>query len=235
MVSSYYSIATLIAGLIIPIVGRAIDDKGHRKMIVLISTMLGFVCFWMSFVTKPLMLIVGLLFLRLFGQGSMTLMSSTLVPQWFINYRGKALSLMTLGGVARSALIPPFNNWLIGNMGAAFTWRVWMILLITAMTPIGWIFVRNRPEDMGCLPDGNLKLHNKRDKFTTKINSSQYPWTLKEAIKTKSFWLMLFCMIVPSMINTGIIFHMVSIIEEKGFTSTFAERYKEEELDIENM
>ena len=224
LVSSYYSIATLIAGFIIPIVGRAIDSKGHRKMIVIISTMLGFVCLWMSFVNKPIMLIVGLIFLRLLGQGSMTLIPSTLVPQWFINYRGKALSLMALGGVVGSALIPPFNNWLIGNMGAAFAWRVWMVLLLTVMTPIGWIFVRNKPEDIGSLPDGNDKLHTQREvlKYSTKVNTSQYPWTLKEAVKTRAFWLMLFCMIIPSMINTGIIFHMVSIIEEKGFTSTFA-------------
>ncbi|WP_207647918.1 hypothetical protein [Alkaliphilus peptidifermentans] len=74
----------------------------------------------MSFVTKPAMLIVGFVFLRLFGQGSMTLIPSTLVPQWFINYRGKALSLMALGGVAGSALLPPINNWLINNMGVGF-------------------------------------------------------------------------------------------------------------------
>ncbi|SCY79743.1 hypothetical protein [Alkaliphilus peptidifermentans] len=38
LVSSYYSIATLTAGLILPIVGKAIDAKGHRKVMAFIAT-----------------------------------------------------------------------------------------------------------------------------------------------------------------------------------------------------
>ncbi len=223
LVSSYYSIATLCAGFIVPFVGRTIDIKGHRKMIAYIATMLGLACLWMSFVTKPIMLFIGFVFLRLFGQGSMTLIPSTLVPQWFVYNRGKALSLMALGGVAGSTLLPPINNWLIGEFGASFAWRVWMVLLITFMAPMGWFFVRNKPEDIGTLPDGQIVMQeNKEELDNGKASFSEYPWTVKEAMKTRTFWLMLFCMVIPSMINTGITFHMVSIIKTKGFTSTFA-------------
>lgn len=224
LVSSYYSLATLIAGFALPTVGRAIDIKGHRKIITLISIMLGLVCLWMSFVTRPSMLIVGFVFLRLFGQGSMTLIPSTLIPLWFVNSRGKALSFMALGGVAGSALLPPINNWLISNMGVGFTWRVWMVLLIFVMAPFGWVFVRNRPEDIGCLPDGIVESNYPIEGFKhiIKIDFSEYSWTVKDALKTRSFWLMLFCITIPSMINTGITFHMVSIIDKKGFTSIFA-------------
>ncbi|MED4226302.1 hypothetical protein [Neobacillus cucumis] len=36
-------------------------------------------------------------------QGDMTLIPNTLVPQWFIQKRGRALSFMALGGVASAA------------------------------------------------------------------------------------------------------------------------------------
>ncbi|SET67301.1 Sugar phosphate permease [Natronincola peptidivorans] len=223
LVSSFYSAGTLIAGFLLPLIGKVIDKKGHRKMFICIATLLGIACLWMSFVRHPLMLLVGFLFLRLFGQGSMSLLPATLVPQWFIRKRGVALSLMALGGVLGSAAIPPLNNWLILQFGTAIAWRVWTFLLIGFMAPISWVFIRNKPEDIGLLPDGEVI--GTKEALTDAEREKQpldFSWSTQEAMKTRAFWLMLFCMVVPSMVNTGITFHMVSIMEGKGFNSTFA-------------
>ncbi|SNS06864.1 Sugar phosphate permease [Anaerovirgula multivorans] len=223
LVSSLYSSGTLIAGLMLPFVGKIIDKKGHHKMFVYIASLLGVACLWMSFIRHPIMLIVGFIFLRLFGQGSMALLSSTLIPQWFIRKRGVALSLMSLGGVLGSAAIPLLNNWLILHFGASFTWRIWALLLIGFMVPISWIFIRNQPEEVGLLPDGEvIPNYREMDGNEKILRNTEFSWNTKEAMGTKAFWLMLFCMVVPSMINTGITFHMVSIMEGKGFNSTFA-------------
>jgi MFS family permease len=223
LISSLYSIATLAAGLILPIIGKRVDAVGHRKMIVLVSSLLGVTCLFMSFVTSPVTLFIGFIFLRLLGQGSMTLIPSTLVSQWFIQKRGIAISLMSLGGVASSALIPLLNNWLIMKSGLAFTWRLWAVLLICIMAPIGWLIVRNKPENVGLLPDGKLNQNSvPNTKYYIKLSEQERSWTLTEAMKTRAFWLMLFCMTIPAMINTGLTFHIVSIIGIKGFSSTFA-------------
>ncbi|SDL25668.1 MFS transporter [Natronincola ferrireducens] len=224
LVSSYYSMATLLAGFILPFVGRAVDAGGHRRLIAIISTLLGMACLWMSFVTQPIMLFIGFFFLRLLGQGSMTLIPSTLIPKWFSQHRGKALSIMAVGSVAGSTFLPPVNNWLITNYGVGFAWRVWTILLIGFMAPMGWTFVRNCPEDIGEVADGHIQSSEEATslKYVTRTSINEESWTLKEAMRTRAFWLMLFCMVVPSMLNTGITFHMVSIMEIKGFSSTFA-------------
>src|SRR6056297_3581503 len=52
-------------------------------------------------------LFVGFFFLRLMGQGSISLLPSTLVARWFSRQRVKALSVRALGGVIGSALCPP--------------------------------------------------------------------------------------------------------------------------------
>jgi MFS family permease len=223
LISSLYSFATLIAGLILPIVGRKIDKTGHRKMIVIISSLLGITCLWMSFVFNPVMLFIGFVFLRLLGQGSMTLIPSTLVSQWFVRRRGFAVSIMALGGVLSSAALPLINNWLIVNAGVQVTWRVWALLLVIVMAPVGWFLVRNKPENMGLVPDGKAYVDKKeKDNKPSNIVHATVDWTVKEAMRTRAFWLMLFCMMIPSMINTGITFHMVSIIEDKGLTAVFA-------------
>ena len=221
LISSMYSIATLISGLILTGVGKYIDKLGHRKMIGIISIIFGLACFWMSIVFNPLMIFIGFFLLRLMGQGSMTLIPQTLIPHWFKQKRGLALSIMGIGVVLSSSLLPPVNNWLIKSYSLGFTWRFWGILLIFFMAPVGWFFVRNRPENIGLKPDG-IKEDDTNDSFSSRVHISNAPWTLKQAMTTRAFWFMIYCSVVPALVNTGLVFHMVSIITEKGFSSGFA-------------
>ena len=222
LVSSFYSVATLIAGLILPMVGRWIDRFGHRISIVTIASLLAGACLWMSVVFNPIMLFAGFLCIRLLGQGSMSLIPYVLVCQWFIKKRGIALSTMALGSVIGSAFLPPLNNYLIGRIGVSYTWLVWAGLLLLIMVPIGWIFTRNQPEDIGLLPDGKKIVIPQVIENDLESSDVERSWTLAQAMKTRAFWFMLFCMAVPSLINTGLIFHMVSIMKTKGFSSNFA-------------
>lgn len=218
LISSLYSMATLTAGLILPIIGRKIDSIGHRKMMTIIPILLGLTCFWMGFVQNTIMIFIGFLFLRLFGQGSMTLMPSTIVPKWFIKKRGLALSLMSLGGAIGSASIPVLNNLLINKLGLSYTWGILGTLLIIFMAPMAWIFIRNEPEDIGLIPYGGKDI----GQIDNSQTHDEQSWSLKQAMKIRTFWLILFCMLIPSMINTGLTFHMVSIMKSKGYSSGFA-------------
>ena len=225
-ISSFYSIATLISGFSMPFIGRIIDTKGHRKSAVIISFLFGLTLIWMSAVNAPWMIFLGFIFIRMFGQGSLSLIPSVLIPQWFIRKRGRALSLISIGGVIGSAVVPPLNNYLISNFGLTRAWIFWAAAMVTVMLPIAFFLIRNRPEDIGMLPDG---LRSEADK--PGIESSpgdlerseelERSWTLKEAKGTRAFWLMLLASMVPSLVNTGITFHMISIISGKGYDAGF--------------
>lgn len=82
-------------------------------MVTAVSFLLGLACLWNAFVATPVMLLFGFFMIRFLGQGSMTLIPSTLVSQWFIAYRGRALSFMAIGGFASSALVPLINTWML--------------------------------------------------------------------------------------------------------------------------
>ncbi len=224
LISSLYSGGTLISGLILTFMGQKIDKYGHRKMIVIISLSLGAAALWMSFVFNPLMLLIGFFLMRFFGQGSMGLWPQTLVPHWFKSKRGFAMSILGIGGVVGAAVIPPLNNYLINLLGVSNTWRFWTLALLLIMAPVGWYLVRNRPENIGLKIDGinEEKEDSVSNKYAPRVHISSDPWTLKEAMKTKEFWFVIYLVIIPAMINTGIIFHMVSIIGEKGYSAAFA-------------
>lgn len=222
LVSTYYSLATLAAGFTLPFIGRIVDRKGYRFSLVLIASLLAGAALFMSFVNTSIMLIFGFFMLRLFGQGSMTLLPNALVPQWFKVNRGKALSLMSLGGVVGSAVIPPLNTWMIMRFGIQQAWWFWVVALLVIMVPIAQKLIYNHPAELGLVVDGSPQAKTSDIKFTHSIKISSHDFTLDEAMKTRSFWLMLLTMAIPSMINTGITFHIVSILMQKGYDPIFA-------------
>lgn len=213
-VSGLYSVATLIAGFAMMLVGRFIDKLGQRKMMMIAGVVLGLACFLNSWVSSMWMLAVGFFLIRLFGQGSMTLIPNTLVPQWFIKKRGVALSLMTMGSFASATFFPIINTWLIKTWDWQFAWQVWGILLLVVFVPLAFFGVRNQPEDMGLSPYGEPVPNAKSSDRETGQPSSEEDWTLHEAMRTKAFWAVLICVGIPSMINTGITFHIVSIFRQ---------------------
>lgn len=220
-VSTLYSIATLMAGLLLFIVGRLADRFGQKKLILIAAAFLGATCMWNSYVSSLLMLFIGFFLARLTGQGAMTLLPSTVVPQWFVRKRAFAFSVLSVGGVIGSGIIPNMNAGLINHWGWPSVWRLWGLLLWLFFIPIVFVFFHNKPADLGLRPyedlsDGieleNIKNHDEN-------NSS---WTLKEAMRTRAFWGILFCQILPPIINTGLVFHFVSIFSSKGLSSASA-------------
>ncbi len=220
LVSAFYSAATLCSGFMLSKMGRQIDGRGHRTMVPLIAFFLALACLWMSFVALPLMLVIGFFMLRFFGQGSMTLGPSTLVPQWFNKKRGRAFSLMTLGGVAGSAIIPPLNHWLIVNWGWRLGWRFWAVMLLVVMVPLARILIRNKPHELDLMPDGDQS--NNSSAEDSYALDSDLEWTLGEAKGEPVFWYLLYCGFVPAMVNTGVTFHLVSIMGNKGMSASVA-------------
>ncbi|MCT8137139.1 MFS transporter [Anaerobacillus sp. CMMVII] len=221
LVSTMYLFATLLAGFLLFIVGRLVDKYGQRRMTVLVASLLGVACVFNSFLLGPTMLFIGFFMLRLFGQGSLTLIPGTLIPQWFVGKRGRALSFMAFGSFLSAAALPPFNAWLIGKVGWQASWLVWAGLLFLIFVPLAFLFIRNKPEDVGLHPD-NLSDEEVSVRGSEKSAIHEEAWTLKEAMRTKVLWLLLFCVAVPSMVNTGIVFHFVPILAESEIGRTQA-------------
>jgi len=133
LISSAYSIATVISGVLLVFMGRAIDKYGVKKVLIIVTIMLGITTFYNSFVSNIYMIFFGFILLRYFGQGSMTLIPSTLVPQWFEKKRAFAISIASIGGLLAMLLVPSFNLWMISHIGWENAWRVWGLILILVL------------------------------------------------------------------------------------------------------
>jgi len=220
LVSTLYSVGTLIASFAMPFVGRQMDRRGSRVMIVVSSLLLGVACVYMGFVRNWVMLGIGFLALRMLGQGSLSLASRYAINQWWVRRRG---SVMGIAGVATALLgsggFPVLINWLIPQFGWRVSYGLLGVGVMILLIPLGLFLVRDRPEDYGLLPDGATSLADQegKNKGFTEVH-----WTLPEAIRTPAFWLVAAALASMSMLGTGLTFHIFSIFQDSGLSSTIA-------------
>ena len=215
LVSGIYSAATLLSGSLLFLVGRGVDRFGQRKVAIIAAIMLGVACLWSSFVANPIMLFIAFFMLRFFGQGSMTLIPNTLVPQWFIKKRGRAMSFMAIGSFVSAVTFPLLNTWLIKQFGSEHAWQILGVFVVVVFLPVAALLIKNKPGDIGLMPDNAPRRPIKNtDSSSASENIKEVDWTLKEAKKTRAFWLMLYCVAIPALVNTAVTFHLFQIFEE---------------------
>jgi len=220
-ISFIYSIATVISGTLLVFMGKAVDRFGQRTMTIIAGLMLATTCLFNSMISNIFMVAIGFFFLRYFGQGSLTLIPGSLVPQWFDKKRALAISLTNLGGVFANMLIPVLNMWLIKTYSWQFAWKTWSILLALLFVPVVFALLVNKPEDIGLLPD-NKKVEHHDDLKEELYHMEKNSWTLNEAMKTKEFWFVGLISMIAPMISTGMMFHFFSIMGHKGIDETSA-------------
>lgn len=219
VVSTLYTAGTLLGSFALPFVGRQIDKRGVRTIIVVVSILLGLTCIYMSQIQNAVALGIGFFLLRMLGQGSLGLACKNAINQWWVRRRG---FVMGLTGVATALLgsgtFPGLITWMIPRYG----WRMSYVLLglgvLVIMVPLASIFIRNRPEDYGLQPDGHVD-PNDTEKNDEPIEEN---WTLDEAIRTPTFWIISASLGSMSALSTGMTFHFFSIFKDSGLSSAVA-------------
>ena len=221
LVSTLYAGGTLAGSLALPFIGREIDRRGSRLMMVFIATIFGLACIYMGWVRGPLTLAIGFVAIRMFGQGSLGLVSQNTMNQWWVRRRGTVLGI---SGLFTSFLglgaFPAFINRLIPAYGWRVTYMALGGLLLLLMVPLGYFFIRERPEVYGLHPDGTAKtFHHNQKPQETQLEEN---WTREEALRTAAFWIVAVGLATLAMMSTGLFFHMVSVFADNGLAAGIA-------------
>ena len=152
-VSFAVSLRGMEMGIFAPLIGFLSDRYGARKLILVgvLAVGLGLILFSR---TQSLLMFYGVILLMGFGAGGCTtVVTTTVVANWFKRNLGKALGLMS-SGFGASGLMIPLIVWLIDT----FQWRTTVLLLgvgfLVLGIPLAFV-MRDKPEDYGFLPDGD--------------------------------------------------------------------------------
>ena len=204
-----------------PFMGHLVDKKhGPRIMLTVGSVGVGLsmMVLGTSQNVVHFYLFFGLLFSAFTLIGPV---SGAVVPKWFIRLRGRAMAMAIMGISAGGFIVAPLAGWLINEFGWRVAWLALGGLFIVAIAPPAAIFMRRRPEDMGLLPDGDTP----RPSSDVSPSSgaiwvdAEYPWTPREAFRTRAFWLLLGMQAMGGMAVGPVLLHQVAYMRDKGFSN----------------
>lgn len=222
LVSSLYTAGSLTAGVAVIFVGRLLDRYGARIMLLAVGALFGLAALWMSGVDHPVKLYFGFAALRTLGQGSLGLITSTLIALWFVRLRGRAMAIGSIGGAIGVATFPIMARVLISYTGWRDAWVVLALMIWVVMVLIV-LLVRRSPESIGLLPDGKPALQLKELTVAARGGTAhEVDFSLSEALHTRTFWLLLFAGSAFPLISTGLAFHQISFLVSKGIQAGVA-------------
>ena len=217
-----FSVARAEGGLEGPFAGWLIDKFGNRNVLVpsLLLAVIGYfiMAFWM-----PGFWTFALVYLGLVSLGnSMAFQHACFagLNQWFQRKRALAISILaavaSLGGLA---LIPTMNL-LIDQAGLRWGLIASGLFYLVILLPL-CIWFRNRPEDMGLLPDGATRPPTIGGRGQTRRETRDY--TVREALRTRAYWLLLLGAGLRQTATLGILVSLFPIlVEDKGMSTQMA-------------
>jgi MFS family permease len=201
--------ATLIGALFCLGVGRLLDRVGNRIVLTMVSVLLGTVVLLMSGATGVLWLAGLVTLTRGLGQSALSVISLTMVGQWFGRRLNLAMAIYTiLMSVGFMIAFP-----LVGNVVAGSGWRIaWAGIggaILLGLVPLAGLLVRSTPESCG------LALEDEKPSAETPPEAVGY--TLLQALRTPAFWVFALGSSVYGLIASGIALFNESILAERGF------------------
>ena len=219
------SIGSLLAGILVLGLGRLIDLRGPKYVILGgVATLV--VCLTLLSQVSALWQLWALFAVsRALSSATLDLSSTVLVANWFIQQRGRAMGLASLGRRAAIALLPLIGQAII----VAFGWRAgWVgvagIVAVVGILPTA-LLVRRRPEDMGLRPDGAAPANPAPAESASgqpRVLRQDVSWTLQEALRTPAFWLLMGVGCASFFVGGSVNLHQVAYMIDMGLSPTVA-------------
>ena len=102
---------------------------------------------------------VLLLSLGIISGGAGAMSYTDVVSHWFDRHRGLAPSVMMLGMELGAIVIPSVAQRLIAALGWRLSYTVFGLAILFLPLPVVAAFLKERPENVGLLPDGDAEAH----------------------------------------------------------------------------
>ncbi len=212
------------AGLAL-IVGPILDRRGPRIPTLIAFMLLGGVVMSLSQISEIWHFYAIIVTNRAIITGFLSIVAGVVVSKWFIRRRGRAMSFAVTGIRFGQAIFPPYTTFFVLRSGwqsaaIALGILVWTLTLVPVT-----LFLRRQPEDMGLQPDGDSPAEDTDENFDSPqayAASQEQSFTLAQALRTRSFYLILFATSALAFNIGGINFNLFPYMTDQGLSETEA-------------
>ena len=209
-VSGAISIVLLTGGIMGPFVGRWVDTRGARQVILFGAVTTAATYVLLATTTELWQWYVYSAINGVFRQMMFFIPFQALISRWFDRRRGVALSILgtgfSLGGVV---VVPPMRL-VVDNIGWEASFVFSGIAILVVFIPIGALLVRNDPADVGAQPDGDaVPEGGASPRQLTGLS-------LRAALRTPHFWLIGIALTCFFFGLFGMLVHQIPFYESIG-------------------
>ena len=218
--SGIYLMATLLASFCIPVVGHLADRFGLRRAVLCAVAVMAITCVSCSLISGVFTMFLGFLALRVTGPGTLTLLATNTLAAWFDRRLGKVSSFTQLAMAGSWAIVPILFVALIDNLGWRGAYLAIGAVLACVLLPLIGLLYRQSPAELGQVADGTP---SDRDQSGLGLSTS-YQFTVREAMRHRSYWILVAATTLWALVGTGLVFHLTSIFELVGATTNDSKR-----------
>ena len=211
----------IIGALSAPFVGTLVDRHGGRWLIAIGTAIVAAGYFVLGHVDTFTQFALVRLSLVTLGDAMMgSMVVNIVIAQWFLRRRGRAFAISSMGIGFAKVCMPIVAASLIVWFGWRQTWVVFgLVTLVLGVVP-ALLFIRRSPEEMGLLPDGTeepVASTVKQNRAATDATTNQdLEWTRAEAMRTRTFWLLVITFGIASVGVTGLNLHVYPYVTDLG-------------------
>ena len=206
---------TILASLPQTYIGQLADRIGIRKTLFMIVSLFSLACIFISQVSSLGMLFFAFFFLRMLGQGALELLSANMLPMWFRKSLGTVSGIKNVIVSLMIGVVPIGVLALIGIVGWRQTYIFSGASVFLILLPLIYFLYINKPEEIGEVIDGNKLLDSQK----SDTSDAENELTLKEAMRTRAYWILSLSRAVWAAIATAIAFNLLPIFNAKGLSN----------------
>ena len=214
--SAVFSLYMVLGGIFAIICGWALDRYGPKIVILLMGISAGLSLVLTSQTSSLWQLFITYSLLAAVGTGAAVGMVMSTVSRWFDKKRGLALGIATSGQGMGMIVIAPLATYLISEFGWRMTYLIMGLGTWFVVVPLSRLLKRD-PHEIGALPDGANSELKPAENLTGDIRRTDF--SLPQALRTKSFWLMMWSWVFLSSSALLVLTHFVPHITDLGFSA----------------
>jgi MFS family permease len=211
-----------VSGLVAVPAGWLVDRKGPRPTLIIGAVVMTGALLLLGHITQTWQLF-AVYFLMASAFALMGAVSvNALITRWFIKKRARALSLSMTGVSLAGVILVPVFTQVIRHWGFTEATTVLAAMVAIGVIPITVLVLKDRPEDMGLLPDGARDRSELDMGGVLSYSAQTRVWTPRAAIHTRAFWAIALGFTFIFIGQTGYLMHQISFLREEIGTSAAA-------------
>ncbi len=221
--SGPFALGRVQGAVIGPVEGWLIDQLGSRRMILIGYTTMGLGFIFFSQIQSIWQFYVSYIIIAIGGGLGGWLAILTLVNNWFVRRRSFAMAT-SMSGVHFGGFLVPVLALGLESHGFRITTLGIGVFLLATVLPLTRM-VRNRPEESGLLPDGDLPQPEsavEAENEAVEEDIQEPDFTARQALRTPVFWILALVHMTSTISIVTLAIHLVPKLTDMGFTLSSA-------------